>query len=183
MDLTPILISIATIALSGVVSALVTYKLNLRKDQDIFMRQKAEELYRSFDLYSHDLGMYFFHYFLLLKGLVDYNQHLDEEIKRGKEAKNTKNALSEVELLTGIYFPALDEHLKNYFAVRTELHNFLRLHKEAYKADSITDTKTEWSDPFSKRLPRLEAAEEVFKKSIVAEAQKYRLATKTRALS
>jgi hypothetical protein len=112
MDFVPVLISIATIALSGVVSALVTYRLNLRKDQDIFMRQKAEELYRSFERYSHDLGMYFFHYFPLLNGLVDYNQHLDEEIKRGKEPKNTKDALSEVEMLTGIYFPELDAHLK-----------------------------------------------------------------------
>jgi hypothetical protein len=181
MGYTPVLISIATIALSGVVSALVTYKLNLRKDQDIFMWQKAEELYRSFDRYSHHLGMYFFQYFPLLNGLVDYNQHLDEEIRLGKEAKNTKDALSEVELLTGIYFPALEEHLKNFLAVRTELHHFLRLHKEAYKANSITDTKTEWSRPFSKRLPRLEAAAEVFKKSIVAEAQKYKPAAKVRA--
>jgi hypothetical protein len=178
MDFTPVLVSIATIALSGVVSALVTYRLNLRKDQDIFMRQKAEELYRSFDRYGHDLGVYFFNYFPLFNGLVDYNQHLDGEIKRGQETKNTKDAFSEVEMLTGIYFPKLGTNLKDYLAVRTELHDFTRLHKEAYKAGSITDTKTEWSAPFSKLLLRLGTAEKAFKESIVAEAQKYKPSAK-----
>jgi hypothetical protein len=177
MDYTPILISIATIALSGVVSAFVTYRLNLQREQDIFMRQKAEELYRSFDRYSHDLGMYFFHYFPLLNGLIDYNQHLDEEIKRGSQINDTKDALSEVEMLMVIYFPELDAYLKKYFAVRTELHNFLGRHKQAYKADSITDTKTEWSAPFTKHLSQLEVAEKAFKQSIIAEAQKYRPVT------
>lgn len=174
MNASAIILGIATIALSGVVSAFVTYRLNLRKDQNVFMRQKAEELYRAFDRYNHGVGLHFIGFFALLQGLIDYNTHLDEQIKKGEDGESVKKDLTEVEMLTGIYFPNLQTELKSYLEFRDKIHEFLRLHKAAYRRDAITDAKAEWFKPFTKRVLELGEIERSFKNSIVAEAHRYK---------
>jgi hypothetical protein len=173
MDIVTVVTSIATIALSGVISTVVTYRLNVRKDRDVFMRQKAEELYRSFDKYDHDLGGHFLAYIPLLDGLIDYNKFLDQKIESGRSPSGTKDALTQTEMLTGIYFPQLEPTLKSYLKFRDEMHGFLSRHKEAYRNGPIRNTRREWSDPFAKLLLELGELEVGFKKSIIVEAQKY----------
>lgn len=165
---------LGTVAASGVTSALVSYWLNLKKDQNIFMRQKAEELYRAFERYDHVLGGHFLPYFSVLRGEQDYNSFLDEQLKRNSKETGSKQALSETQMLIGIYFPRLEASLSEYLKCRDELNSFLLLHKRKYKANALgEDIFKNWVEPFSDNFLVLGKRSDKLKLSIVSEARQY----------
>jgi len=76
-------LGIGTILASGVTSAVVTYRLNRRKERFEFLRGKAETLYLAVDQFVKVLGMHALTYYPVLKGEMDWNQMLDLQISSG----------------------------------------------------------------------------------------------------
>lgn len=172
MDFSPVISGFATILTSGVVSAVVSYRLSLRKDEDNFKRQKIEELYAVFEKYDHFLGVHFLKYYTLFRGLQSYNEFNEEVIKQGAKTEN-RDALAKTELLIAIYFPILQKHLNAYSKSRSEVNNLIFRHRDEYKKGPINDAERRWVKPLSNKLQNLEDLGKELKKAIVDEAQKF----------
>jgi flagellar basal body-associated protein FliL len=62
LDRIQIILAVLTIAMSGVVSGIVTFQLNARRDSRELRRQKLEALYESFDGFVTQLGSHWIPY-------------------------------------------------------------------------------------------------------------------------
>jgi hypothetical protein len=164
-----IVIAIFTIAASGVLAAIVAYRLNATKEHVFFMRQKAEALYLAIERYDRALGSYFVPYYSVIKSEITYNELFDLQIKdRSRAASDSASALDTVIMLTNVYFPDLKPHLDHYTAARESINKILADHKRAYKTGD-TDSAP-WFNPFHESVQQLGHAAETFKQSVIAEA-------------
>lgn len=161
--------------LSGVTVAFFTYRLNLRKEHDGLIRQKAEDLYRAFDRYDKRLSGYYIQHVPLLRGQVDYNDHLDNIIQDGKQSSDAAaHAGLEVQMLVDFYFDDLKPGLTNYLTIRDDLNSVIADHRRAYKAGKLFDNTTEFASKLLALLMDLGRSSDKLKSAIVAEGVKYR---------
>src|SRR5438105_6769249 len=99
-----LLISIATILCSGVISAIVTHKLSTGRAEREFRRKKLEALFMAVHTYCNKLFTANLMWPRVMRGEIDYNQGLDIFIKNHSE----KDDSAEIAImLINIYFPEL----------------------------------------------------------------------------
>lgn len=104
-----IIVSVATILCSGVVSAYVTHRLSVGQSEREFRRKKLEELY--FAIHTYCIKLFSTNMFQLqaMRGEItinDANQHIIQ-YHQGKEDKSHDVA----QMLVNIYFPKLKPQL------------------------------------------------------------------------
>lgn len=125
-------LGIGTIVASGVTSAIVTYRLNRRKERFEFLRGKAETLYLAVDQFVKDLINHALVFYPVLKGEMDWNQMLDLQIENG--SKLSKHEGAEVmEMLVELYFPTVRPALAELFKARDDFTSITHAMKRDYK--------------------------------------------------
>jgi hypothetical protein len=112
-----LVVGLATIAMSGVVSSVVTFRLGKSKEQQAFMRAKAEQLYLAADEYGKAFGGLLIRHLHLLNGRIDYNQMLDMQIADGKKDRKYGGAET-LTMLVEIYFPSTRAALAQVWKAR-----------------------------------------------------------------
>src|SRR5690349_13017563 len=99
-----LIVALLTIVMSGVASAVVTHKLNARRQDREILRQKLEQLFLAVRKYGVDLGMHFVNYDYVMVGKLTYDQANDQHIQAS--AKNERS-FDTATMLIAIYFPEL----------------------------------------------------------------------------
>ncbi len=126
-----LIVGLSTVLASGVASSIVTYKLNRSKEQTVFLREKAEQLYLAADEFGKAFGSQMITYFPLLEGRIDYNQMLDMQISDGATPKNFGPAT--MEMLVEIYFPSVRPALQNVWKKREAYNKVTAVIKSVWK--------------------------------------------------
>lgn len=131
-------LGILTIAASGVVSGVVTFRLNSGRDARRMRREKLERLFLAHTAFVGQLGVSWFPYMKVMDGSISYNDALDMTIKR--EADRERH-LETIEMLVALYFPELSRGLEELTAIRDVAAATISAHKEAYKRVGPHPTK------------------------------------------
>jgi hypothetical protein len=161
-------IAFLTILMSGVVAAVVTYRLNTTREHVFFMRKKAEELYLAVDQYDRVLSSHFLPGYSLIKGELDWNQFNDLAIKHAD--KSHVDASLQMMMLIQIYFPNIQPFLDKYSEQREALNSILWAHKREFKRGR---DGTKFLKPFDDAMKKLILASDNLKKAIIAEARTF----------
>lgn len=171
MDGASIALSMLTILGSGVVSSVVTSRLNRGRDQTVFMRAKAEQLYLSADEYGRLFGATMVSYFPLLEGRIDWNQMLDVQIKNG-EKQAVHGGAETMTMLVAIYFPSVRTTLMHVWSAREHFNALISELKRDYIANGYV-TGDDWKTRFMSVAETMDAAIKDLQKQIVAAAREH----------
>jgi hypothetical protein len=126
-----LIFGLSTVLASGITSSVVTYRLNQNKDQTIFLREKAEQLYLAADEFGKDFSSHIVSYFPLLEGRIDYNQMLDMHIEQG--SRDSRNGgVETMIMLAEIYFPSVRPALESVWRARSSFNDLTREIKETW---------------------------------------------------
>jgi hypothetical protein len=167
LDRIQIILAILTIAMSGVVSGIVTFQLNARRDARELRRQKLETLYESFDGFVTQLGSHWVPYLGVMANKIEYNESLDLTIKKGNsEVKHLRT----LEMLIAIYFPKLQPHLDELHGVREMANEVMHQHKEEYRVKG--PHKSEALAKMQSISKELSLIEERFREAVRKEADR-----------
>jgi hypothetical protein len=126
-----LVISVATIIGSGVVSAIVTFRLNKQREERNLRREKLEQLLLSVDRYVVNLANHFMIYERCAEGVYDLNAANDLFIKQGVDELRP---FETSRMLTAIYFPDLQPNLDEIIKLRDIGSVAVSEFKEGYKA-------------------------------------------------
>jgi hypothetical protein len=161
-------ITLVTVVMSGVVAAVVTYRLNTTKEHVFFMRKKGEELYLAAETFDRSLSSYFLPGYSVVKGEISWNEFLDLTIENANKSDN--EASRQVLMLVDIYFPQLQPAFDKYLEQRTTLNGILHEHKRAFKAGTVG---TEFFKPFHQAMGELDVRAKEFKQAMIIEIRKF----------
>jgi len=164
-----VVLGLLTIAMSGVVAATVAFKLNARREDRQFRRQRLEHLFRAFMGFSRQLTSGWWPYRCVMTGKIDYNQALDMTIESGEHHERN---LEELEMLVAIYWPQLQSHVDALKKVRDDGASVLGEHKARYKAGRTHDKDS--SDAIDRVVTQLDEVGARFAQVVRAEAAKLR---------
>ncbi|MCI0675731.1 MAG: hypothetical protein L0Y42_08150 [Phycisphaerales bacterium] len=139
MSIAQILLAVLTIAMSGVVAAVVTSILNTRREERQFRRKRLEELYRAFTGFCTQLDVHWLHHTSVMTGKIDHNQALDLTIAAGEgEERHFEN----VEMLAAIYWPEFNPFVDELKQLRSQANDILHAHKQRYLAGHREDKES-----------------------------------------
>ena len=164
-----VILGLLTVVMSGVVAAVVTFRLNARREDRQFQRERLEQLFRAFVGFCRQLGVDWYHYIPVMTGKIDYNQALAMTIASGKDDERN---LENVELLVAIYWPELQLHVDALKKVRDDASSVLGEHKARYKAGQTQEKES--FDAIGQVIMRLDDVESRFGEAVRAEAAKLR---------
>lgn len=156
---------IAIILTSSVVAGLVTFVLNMYKEERILRRQKLESLYLYTSSWIRSLGVFGLNYGFVMKGKLTLNQVNDMIIKNGH---GEKNDFENMNMLVGVYFPRLQGILDELMECRGSLNALTKEFELRYK-NGETDGAVFLPD-FKEIMDRLDDIEKKFKNAIFQEA-------------
>jgi hypothetical protein len=125
-----LLISIATILCSGVISAIVTHRLSTGRAEREFRRKKLEELYIAVHTYCNKLFTANIMWPRVMRGEIDYNQGLDIFIENNSEKDNSADTAV---MLINIYFPELRPALDLILRRRDQINRITSDFKRTYQ--------------------------------------------------
>ncbi|HEX5183541.1 MAG TPA: hypothetical protein VFW19_10365 [Allosphingosinicella sp.] len=164
-----LIVGVSTVLASGVTSSIVTYRLNRSKDETMFLREKAEQLYLATDEFDKAFSSQALTYFPLLKGEIDFNQMLNMQVEWG--SRPTKHGGPETMImLAEIYFPPVQPALEEVWAKRDAYNKLTSEIKWTWKEyGSVTGGGL--LQRFKAVSLDVDRAIEAFKKSIVSAAQ------------
>jgi len=122
-------LSLLTILASGIVSAVVTFKLNAQRDARRMRREKLERLFLAHTGFLRQLDMHWYPLFAVMAGDIPYNDALDILIKQSAdEEKHFEN----LEMLVSLYFPELGTGLHQLKEIRDRANDIIGAHKRKY---------------------------------------------------
>ncbi len=173
-----IAVSIITIFASGVLAAVIAYRLNATKEHVFFLRQKAEALYLAIEHYDRMLTCNFFPYYALFENKIDYNEVLDSNIKSGEGSaqEDSGSSYETAQLLVNVYFRDLKPHLQAYESARGAVNEILAEHQRCYKQGDTDGWR--WLEPFHEAMLELDKVASAFKQAAIDEAAKLALANR-----
>jgi hypothetical protein len=162
-----LMIALATIICSGLISAIVTYKLNSRKDERLILRQKLEELNLALIRYCKQLGCVSLMYSSVMAGKITYDQANEQIVgfDKGEEKSHDK-----VSMLVNIYFPHFKPYLDNIMEIRDDENNIRSDFKRHYQRNGKPS-----QDHFNKICDisvKMDKAEADFMNALQREAEK-----------
>jgi hypothetical protein len=159
-------LGIATIVMSGVVSGIVTYQLNSRRDARSLKRQKLEQVYESYAGFVEELGGSWLPYMSVMVGKISYNEALDMNIKGAPEKRNLRS----LEMLVSIYFPNMQTHLTQLLHIRDKANEILHRHKLEYQHSG--PIRSSAHEEMQRVVRELSNLEELFVEAVRKEAAK-----------
>jgi hypothetical protein len=159
-----------TALVSGIVAAIVTYRLNANKEVIFLMRRKAEELFIYTNEFSTRFVAHYYVYFSVFEGKMDYNSTLDL-INSNTDKSDKGNDRRNMEMITRIYFPEIENYLDELFRRQDIVSTVVSAHKAAYKAQKA-DTSV-WPRRLEEALLDFNQALEHFNNAIIAKAREY----------
>ena len=110
-----LLISLATIVLSGVMSAAVTYQLNKRREEKLLRRQKLELLYLSYMKFCARLSSVQIAYLSGITGKIPLDQVNDMILGKTDTEERPHDT---AQMLVAIYFPEMKPFLTRLVSAR-----------------------------------------------------------------
>jgi len=161
-----LVISLVTIICSGVVAAIVTYKLNSDRQESLLLRKKLEELTISLIGFCNQLGTNFLPYLSVMNGEISFNQALDIVI----DSKETERYYHKVAMIINIYFPNFSNDLEKIHSVRNLGNKIINDFKYQYKQGKTSSKKH--LNEITDVIKLLGEVEENFKLAIRKEAKK-----------
>lgn len=164
-----VILGISTVVMSGVVAAVVTFRLNARREDRQFRRERLEHLFRAFMGFRKMLEVGWLPYISVMTGKIDYNEALDMTIASGRDDERN---LENVEMLVAIYWPELQSHVEALKRVRDDASSVLGEHKARYKAGQTQDKES--IDAIGQVHRRLDDVASRFGEAVRAEAAKLR---------
>jgi len=138
ITLAQIILGLLTITMSGVVSAVVTYKLNLNRDERRFRRQRLEEAFIAFMGFTKELGIHWMRFVPVMTGKLTYDQALDSVIAAKVEASHFDN----LEMLLTLYWPELLTYYNRLIGIRQKGNDVLVSHKRRYLSGLSQDRES-----------------------------------------
>ena len=162
-----VLLSLATIISSGVVAAVVTYKLNARREERQFRRQKLEEFYMAMSGYCRMLITDFFTYENVMRQKLSYNDALDATVKRGTDEKRSCDTTL---MLLTIYFHHFQPIFTKLIDCRSTLNSIVSEFTESYRSGDPDGAR--WLKPFTENLRKIEDIENQLRQAIQKEAER-----------
>lgn len=138
---------------------------NRIKNEDI-LKERLEELYILTENWLKSLLSNCLSLMMVMRGKIDYNQHLDIFIESDNKIKYD---FSRIEMIIHIYVPGLKDSYEKVIASRGELVNIQNEHKIAYKKGDIGGEI--FLKPYISAQHKLEKAGEEFKKRIAEHAR------------
>ena len=162
-----IILGIATIAMSCVVSGIVAYQLNSRRDSRQLRREKLEAVYASFSGFVAELESHWTPYLGVVANKIENNAVLALTIK--KDAVQPKH-FHTLEMLIAIYFPRLQPHLDELTEIRRTADEIVWEHKEECKVSGPHESTS--LTAMQAVLKKLAVLEERFRDAIRAEAHR-----------
>lgn len=170
-DLITLGLGLGTILSSGITSAVVTSWLNRRKDQQQFMRIKAEALYLAADEFGRALSIYSIPYYPLIRGEATWDQM--REIQTGYQSQKRDHGGHEtMTMLVEIYFPSARPALAGVFDARSSFNAFTSELEKAYRQVGALDRNV-WMPRMNKECAGIDTAIKVMKQAIVTAARSY----------
>jgi hypothetical protein len=166
VDRSALLLSALTILTSGVVSAMVTYRLNVRREGRDLRRQKLEALYMHTTAYCTSLSSHYIPYLSAMHGRLDLNQVYDLTNARGR---NDDRSFDNLRMLIELYVPSAQPILDDLLACREALSKTTAQFTNAYKIGR-TDGAA-YVQPLKDALDRLDGIEETLKAVVRREAR------------
>ena len=131
MDTASILISVATIACSGVVSGVVTNKLAANRAELDFKRTKLEATYEAAHKFCHLLLGNIMPWLDVMDNKIDYNKALENSLDGRKDGDNEH--YPQLIMLVNIYFRELRNELKAILDARDRISRCITGCRGAYK--------------------------------------------------
>ena len=156
---------IAIILTSSVVAGLVSFVLNMYKEERLLKRQKLEALYLHTSNWIKSLGGFGLNYGFAMKGKLTLNQVYDMTIKNSPDEKNN---FENMNMLVGVYFPRLQGVLDELMKCRKSLNALTKEFELRYK-NGETDGSVLLPE-FKEIMDRLDDIEKKFKNAIFQEA-------------
>ncbi len=164
-----VILGLSTIVMSGVVAAVVTFRLNARREDRQFRRERLEHLFQGFAGFCRVLEVSWSPYISVMTGKIDYNEALDMTISSGKA---DERHLENIEMLTAIYWPELKSHVAALRTVRDDAASVLGEHKTRDKAGATQDKQS--FHAIEQVIKRLDEVTSCFEEAVRAEAAKLR---------
>lgn len=158
-----------TVVMSGVVAAVVTFRLNARREDRQFRRERLEHLFRGFAGFCTLLTVDWSAQIGFMSGKLDYDQALNVTIESGK---SNERHLENAEMLVAIYWPELQSHVDALKTVRDDASVVIRKHKTQYKPSCAPDTKS--LEAMRQLVRRLDEVETRFGEVVRAQAANLR---------
>jgi hypothetical protein len=168
MDMTQLVVSVLTIAMSGVVSAIVTFRLGARRDARQLRREKLEETFKAFHGFTNELGQHWVVILRVMDGALAYNDALDIINSRGSTGRTSH--YSTLSMLIAIYFPELQPHLDKLHEIRDRANDVISAHKEVYR--EVGPHPTSAASAIRESVGALGDLEGAFGEAVRAEAHK-----------
>jgi hypothetical protein len=167
MSTIQILLSLATIVMSGVMSAIVTFRLNARRGEKEFRRQKLEQFYMAASGYCNRLGCNFFAYLPVMEQAITFNDALDIVNKAGKDEERR---FEHANMLIAIYFPHFQAAFDEVLRCRDTLNGILGDFKRSYKNGNPDGSR--WLRPYTEALASIDRLTEQLRKVVHEEARR-----------
>jgi len=163
-----LIVSIATILCSGVISAIVAHKLATGQAEREFRRKKLEELYFAVHTYCGKLFSTNMVWPQVMRGEITYNDANDLIIKNhDKEDKSHDTA----QMLINIYFPKLRPHLTAIMQRRDRISQIRSEFKKSYERQENCDC---YIKPFWEALSGIDQDEKAMTDALFCISEKYR---------
>lgn len=157
-----ILLGLLTIIGSGVVSAVVTYRLNASRSEKEFMRKKGEELFVAIDDFYKLVFKVNFVWLSAMRGQSAYGATLQSEVKILSDKKD--DHYQRLEMLASLYFHPLLAEITQFNAVKSSLNKVRFEFESAHKAEQNTQS---YATQFEALLTELEARTSKLKQRLI----------------
>ena len=169
-DLVLIGTSLVTVFASGVVSSVVTYRLNRSKERFAFMRQKAEQLYLTVNEFGTNFDVVAYTQMTVARGEITWDEMND--MANGSLDKQPKHGGAETMLmLIDIYFPEVRPSYLKMDAARDQFMGVKGAHKQLYLRGEGVGTAI--FETLNKAADAFDAAKQVLIGDIVAASRSY----------
>ena len=154
-------ISILTIVFSGLIAAVVTFRLNKSHEMDKQRSSRLEELYQRLNEYDRLINSSLLPYHMAMAGKIDYNQANDIFLKN----EVNRNSVLRTRLLVDLYFRELKPDLANFEEQKDKSFRLIKKFRRSYEKDGLP--REDLSKEMYKLATEMEESIKLLKEKVV----------------
>ena len=126
-----VVLGVLTILGSGVVSTVISHRLSKRKEENVYRRQKQEELYLSIKRFTTMMISMNIVWGEVMVGKLSMDQGLD--IFCDRNDPEDKHVRPRIEMVISMYFPQLQKEYDTYSESLNSVNDIIHSFKECYR--------------------------------------------------